>query len=166
MPVLGDQKILFGDTSRMKDKLNNLFVFYNNVLNRIGWDKYETLDVRFKGQVVASPSLPYNGPVDKAVDKMNWINSIVETEAKNAENDSTHAAPVNVRHLPPAKAPAKHTGKVEIKSKHSTKALAQKAKKEAKIAKANKQKKQKAKTNNKNKKQAAPKYEYPEKKKH
>src|SRR6202007_1988325 len=51
VPVLGDQRIIFGDTSRMKDKFNNLFLFYKNVLNRIGWDKYETLDLRFKGQV-------------------------------------------------------------------------------------------------------------------
>jgi len=81
-PVLGDQRIVFGDLSRMNEKLNNLFTFYKNVLNRIGWDKYDVLDLRFRGQVVASPSLPYKGPVDKAVVNMNWINSIVETEAK------------------------------------------------------------------------------------
>jgi cell division protein FtsQ len=92
MPLLGDQRILFGNTDMAREKLNNLFVFYKNVLNRIGWDKYETLDLRFKGQVVAAPSLPYKGPVDKAIDKMNWINSIVETEAKNDEQDSTRLA--------------------------------------------------------------------------
>ncbi len=98
VPVLGNQKIIFGDASRMKDKLNNLFIFYKNVLNHIGWDKYEILDLRFKGQVIASPSLPYKGPVDKAVVNMNWINSIVETEAKNDEQDSVHAADVKTKH--------------------------------------------------------------------
>jgi cell division protein FtsQ len=83
VPVLGDHRIIFGDLTGMRNKLNNLFSFYKNVLNRIGWDKYETLDLRFRGQVVALPSLPYKGPVDKAVVNMNWINSIVETEAKN-----------------------------------------------------------------------------------
>jgi cell division protein FtsQ len=82
MPVLGQQRIIFGDTSRMKEKFSNLYSFYINVLNRVGWDKYETLDVRFKGQVVASPSLPYKGPVDKATASMNWVNSIVQTEAR------------------------------------------------------------------------------------
>lgn len=94
VPVLGDQKILLGDASGAKEKLSNLFLFYKNVLNRIGWDKYETLDLRFNGQVVASPALPYTGPVDKAVDKMNWVNSIVETEASNDAKDSVHTAEV------------------------------------------------------------------------
>jgi len=92
VPVLGDQRIIFGDASGIKEKLNNLFVFYKNVLNRIGWDKYEILDLRFRGQVVASPSLPYKGPVDKAVVNMNWINSIVETEARNDAMDSVKTA--------------------------------------------------------------------------
>ena len=78
VPVLGDQRIIFGDVTRMADKFNNLFSFYKNVLNHIGWDKYEVLDLRYNGQVVASPSLPYKGPVDKAVVNMNWINSIME----------------------------------------------------------------------------------------
>lgn len=88
VPVLGEQRIIFGDTSRIKEKFSNLYSFYTNVLNRIGWDKYETLDLRFKGQVVAAPSLPYKGPVDKGAVSMNWINSIVQTEARM---DSTHA---------------------------------------------------------------------------
>ena len=82
MPVLGQQKIIFGDTSRMEEKFNNIRAFYMKVLNKIGWDKYETLDVRFHGQIVASPSLPFKGPVDKAIHEMNWINSIEQTEAR------------------------------------------------------------------------------------
>ena len=89
IPVLGNQKIVFGDTSQMTEKFDNLFAFYNKVLNRIGWDKYDVLDLRFRNQVVASPSLPYHGPVDHAVATMNWITSIVETEAKNEAVDST-----------------------------------------------------------------------------
>ena len=91
-PMIGNQRIIFGDTHEMDQKLSNLFVFYKNVLNRIGWDKYETLDVRYKDQVVARPSLPYNGPVDKVVTNMNWINSIVETEAVIDVKDSVKAA--------------------------------------------------------------------------
>lgn len=87
-PVLGDQRILLGSVAGTREKLNNLFLFYKKVLNRIGWDKYELLDLRFHGQVVASPALPYKGPVDKAAVTMNWINSIVETEAKKDAEDS------------------------------------------------------------------------------
>jgi cell division protein FtsQ len=94
VPVIGNQRIIFGDTTGTKDKLENLFAFYKQVLNRIGWDKYETLDLRFNNQVVASPSLPYKGPVDRVVDKMNWINSIIITEAQNDMKDSLNAADV------------------------------------------------------------------------
>ncbi|MES2702934.1 MAG: hypothetical protein V4649_09860 [Bacteroidota bacterium] len=97
LPVLGDHRILFGDTSRMHDKFSSLFTFYTNVLNRIGWDKYEILDLRFKGQVVASPSLPYKGPVDKAVVTMNWISSIEETEARKDTKDSLEQAEFKIQ---------------------------------------------------------------------
>lgn len=87
-PVIGEQKILLGDTSRLVEKFTNVMTFYKDVLNRIGWDKYQTLDVRFQDQVIASPSLPYKGPVDKAISKMNWITSIEVTEAQKRHEDS------------------------------------------------------------------------------
>ncbi len=183
MPVLGDQKILLGDTSRVKDKLDDLFAFYKNVLNRIGWDKYETLDLRFKGQVVASPSIPYSGPVDKAVNTMNWINSIIETEAKNDGRDSVAAAPV-AKPVPVAHAAAPVKAvKTATKEKPKPKPAPKPEPKKAVVkahgndkpahAKAQPQKakpdaKHKAPENNKdkNKKQASPKYVYPENKEH
>ncbi len=113
LPVLGDQRILFGDATRINEKLNNLFVFYKKVLNRIGWDKYETLDVRFKGQVVASPSLPYKGPVDKAIVNMNWINSIVETEARK---DSAHGQDIKMKPAMVAAVPIKPVVKANTKN--------------------------------------------------
>ena len=172
VPVLGDQKILLGDASAMKDKLNNLFSFYKNVLNRIGWDKYETLDLRFKDQVVAAPALPYNGPVDKAVDKMNWINSIVETEAKNDEKDSVHVTDTK-KPQQAQKVPLKQSAKPVAKGKPVGKTTVSAPNKNTKNAPVKKgltkkalQQKPKSKTNNndKNNKKATPKYVYPENK--
>lgn len=77
VPVLGEQKILLGDTVNMKQKFSNLFAFYKNVLNEVGWDKYEVLDLRYRGQLVASPSLPWKMPVDKVINRINWVNSIL-----------------------------------------------------------------------------------------
>ena len=182
IPVLGNQRILFGDATRMSDKLGNLFVFYKKVLNRIGWDKYEILDLRFKGQVVASPSLPYKGPVDKAVVSMNWINSIVETEAKNDEQDSVkadakmkHAADqkpaedkkvtVPVKPLPKPvvnAAPKKDNKKVVVKKPDNKKKSAHASK--DKKAKTNDKKKNKKDNNKQNNKKQSPKYVYPDKK--
>ncbi len=133
IPLLGDQKITLGNTDGLRDKLSNLFAFYKNVSNRIGWDKYERLDLRFKGQIIASPSLPYKGPLDKAVDKMNWIASIVETEARNDMMDSMKTADVaaepqegkaksdNKKQEAKAKEDAKKTGNKEADKKETKK---------------------------------------------
>ncbi len=102
--VIGDQKVILGDTSRLQEKFTNLLAFYRNVLNRIGWDKYQVLDARFVGQVVASPSLPFKGPVDKAVDKMNWITSIEVTEAQQSHEDSIRTAEARFAAIASAKA--------------------------------------------------------------
>ncbi len=170
LPVLGDQKIIFGDTTLMKEKFNNLFVFYKNVLNRIGWDKYETLDLRFKGQVVASPAIPYSGPVDKAVSTMNWINSIVETEAKNDNKDSVQNAVAKTTNVPAAKAAPKKDAKTAAKEKPKPKPVAKAAPKKKMKPQANGKEvhhaappKAKDNSKEKNKKQATPKYVYPEK---
>jgi cell division protein FtsQ len=127
IPMLGNQKIVFGDTSNMNEKFDNLFTFYLKVLNRIGWDKYDVLDLRFHNQVVASPSLPYKGPVDHAVASMNWITSIVETEAKNEAVDSTASddddqpATDTARHAAPAP-PPKQAEKTKAEPKKNLKA--------------------------------------------
>ncbi len=170
MPVLGDQRILFGEVSGMKDKFGNLFVFYKNVLNRIGWDKYETLDVRFKDQVIALPSLPYKPPVDKAIENMNWITSIIETEAANDAKDSVHKAEAKTNHsaADKKKGSAKQVHKPAIQAKPSKKPGAKAAAKNVKnkttvkkhVTQPNNKDKQK---NNKakNKKEGSPKYVYP-----
>lgn len=74
--TLGKQKVKFGDTALALQKLDNLMAFYNEVSNKIGWDRYEVLDVRFKGQVVASPSIGWIPPKDTvALAVMPWHNN-------------------------------------------------------------------------------------------
>lgn len=58
VPLLGkNQQIVFGDTSKAREKLNNLLAFYTHVAPKIGWDNYRKIDLRFDGQIVATPSL-------------------------------------------------------------------------------------------------------------
>jgi cell division protein FtsQ len=82
IPVLGTHRILIGDTSGLKEKFNNVFAFYKKVLNRIGWDKYQVLDVRFKDQVVASPSLPWKIQSKNAISNMDWVKNIIGSEPR------------------------------------------------------------------------------------
>jgi cell division protein FtsQ len=96
--ILGNQKILLGDTNDLDNKLENLLVFYQKIQNKIGWDKYEVLDARFQNQIVASPSLPWNVPIDRALTNMNWVKTIVGDipiqEAPSAFPLSTDASAV------------------------------------------------------------------------
>jgi len=91
IPVMGNHHILIGDSSKLTDKLDNLFQFYQKVLNRIGWDKYQVLDARYEGQVVASPSLPWKAPKDKAMSDMNWVKSILGDAAAQDKKEGTVA---------------------------------------------------------------------------
>lgn len=84
-PVLGAHKILFGDTVRAERKLENLLAFYKNILNKIGWDKYDVLDVRFKDQVVASPALAWKMPAKGFISNMDWVKTIIGDETNNSD---------------------------------------------------------------------------------
>ena len=96
VPVLGSHTILLGDTADMKAKFDNLFVFYKKIMGHIGWEKYTRLDLRYKNQVVASPSLPWKGPVDKGMKTMNWYEKMMDS-VKNKNDDGTAAVPVIVK---------------------------------------------------------------------
>lgn len=53
-PEIGDHRISFGDGSDIAAKFHRLFVFYKEVLSRVGMDKYERIDVSYDGQVVGT----------------------------------------------------------------------------------------------------------------
>lgn len=76
-PVLGTHKILFGDTTDAKIKLENLLGFYKNILNNIGWSHYQTLDLRYKNQIVASPELAWKKPTNGFNSNMDWVKTIM-----------------------------------------------------------------------------------------
>lgn len=52
IPKVGDQKIKFGRFENYEDKLWRLRKFYEEGIAYEGWQKYRTIDLRFKGQVV------------------------------------------------------------------------------------------------------------------
>ena len=80
IPLLGKQRIVFGDTSRMEEKLKNLMGFYQSVSKKIGWDKYDVLDLRFSNQVVATPAIGYIPP--KIVDTISFDANVITTTNK------------------------------------------------------------------------------------
>jgi cell division protein FtsQ len=75
IPRVGDHKIIFGDTTNMVEKFDNLMIFYNKALPKVGWQTYHTINVKYKGQIVASrndiaePVLPLkNDSLETAID--------------------------------------------------------------------------------------------------
>ncbi|MEO6832362.1 MAG: cell division protein FtsQ/DivIB [Chitinophagaceae bacterium] len=91
IPVLGTQRIVLGDTTRLDTKLNKLLAFYKQIQNKVGWDKYTRIDLRFAGQVVASPSLPWKRPKDAAFTNMSWLTAIMETAQKSTSGPGGEA---------------------------------------------------------------------------
>jgi cell division protein FtsQ len=56
VPVVGRHVVKLGDGNNIDQKFQRLFAFYDQVLNRTGFDHYKTIDVRFAGQVVGGKS--------------------------------------------------------------------------------------------------------------
>jgi len=81
IPLIGNQKIHFGDTSKMEEKFFNLQLFYKEVLDKIGWDNYEEIDLRFEGQIVTRPSL------NKIMPKSDISSFFEEIEQPEEESD-------------------------------------------------------------------------------
>ncbi len=55
VPLVGNQKIVFGDTTLMDEKFKKLMTFYTQGLNTTGWwDKYSTINLKFKNQIVCT----------------------------------------------------------------------------------------------------------------
>lgn len=52
-PQIGDEKIEFGKPEDVEVKLRKLRIFYKEVLPRVGWNKYDRINVEYEGQVVA-----------------------------------------------------------------------------------------------------------------
>jgi cell division protein FtsQ len=52
IPLVGKHKIMFGDADDMDEKFHKLEIFYNQGLTYKGWQEYDVVDIRYKGQVV------------------------------------------------------------------------------------------------------------------
>lgn len=52
VPMVGNQKIIFGKFEREDEKLKYLKTFYKDVLLRDNWRKYSEINLQYKGQVV------------------------------------------------------------------------------------------------------------------
>jgi len=52
-PQVGDERIEFGRPDNVDTKLTKLMIFYKEILPRMGWDKYDRVNLEYEGQIVA-----------------------------------------------------------------------------------------------------------------
>jgi cell division protein FtsQ len=56
VPRVGNHKIILGDADSLQSKFKNLLVFYKKAMPKVGWDTYNTINLKFANQVVCSKS--------------------------------------------------------------------------------------------------------------
>jgi cell division protein FtsQ len=54
IPRIGNHVILLGTADDLDDKFKRLYAFYRFGLNKIGWNKYNVINIKYKNQVVCS----------------------------------------------------------------------------------------------------------------
>jgi cell division protein FtsQ len=52
IPMVADHKVVLGDVSRLEEKLKHLKIFYKKGLNKVGWEKYKVINLKYTGQIV------------------------------------------------------------------------------------------------------------------
>ena len=53
-PRVGNHKIIFGSTKDCENKFNKLEALYQQGLSKVGWNKYKTINLKFKNKVVCT----------------------------------------------------------------------------------------------------------------
>ena len=89
-PVLGDQLIKIGNADDLDEKFEKLKSFYKQVWAKTGFEKYETIDVQYKNQVVAVKRGSGKVYMDTAAAVKQFANTVKEMQA--VMNDTTFAA--------------------------------------------------------------------------
>ena len=71
-PAIGNHRIGFGDGTDIGAKFHRLYLFYSEVLSKVGMDKYDRIDVSYAGQVVAR----LRGTTQNRIDSVRGIDNI------------------------------------------------------------------------------------------
>jgi cell division protein FtsQ len=53
-PVVGNHQIILGKIEDYKDNLDKLRLFYEKGLNKVGWNKYSIINLKYKDQIVCT----------------------------------------------------------------------------------------------------------------
>jgi cell division protein FtsQ len=90
VPVVGDHVVKLGNLDQMEEKLRRIWIFYEQVIAKVGWSRYRSIDVRFEGQVVAGRG------ANPKIDSLELRRSVQQLlqQSRMMENDTV------IRYLP------------------------------------------------------------------
>ncbi len=54
VPRVGAYRIILGSFDSYREKFRKLYVLFEKGLNKVGWNKYETINLKFDGQIVCT----------------------------------------------------------------------------------------------------------------
>ena len=54
IPRIGPHIIILGDINNYETKLENLYLFYKEALNKIGWNNYKYINLKFRNQIICT----------------------------------------------------------------------------------------------------------------
>jgi cell division protein FtsQ len=88
VPAVGSHLIVFGDGNEIEQKFHRLLVFYREVMTKTGFGKYGKIDLRYKGQVVATR----RGASVAKVDSLKAVRNIEQLirSAQQMQTDDYH----------------------------------------------------------------------------
>jgi cell division protein FtsQ len=89
IPVVGNHVVQLGDGENIMEKFHRLFLFYSNVSNQVGFEKYRTINVQYAGQVIGVRNA-ITAKTDTSQLRMN-VERLLR-EAREMQNDSLIAA--------------------------------------------------------------------------
>lgn len=72
IPRVGNQRILLGGVDSLALKMNNLRIFYKEVIPSVGWDAYKTISIKYSNQIVCernSDTLKVSAPVIRPIER-------------------------------------------------------------------------------------------------
>lgn len=63
IPRVGNHIVFLGKVDNFEEKLGRLKIFYEKALNKVGWNKYERINLEFSNQIICTKRGETNKPV-------------------------------------------------------------------------------------------------------
>lgn len=87
VPVVGNHIVQLGKNGEWQQKFDRLFSFYRQVWIKVGFEKYEKIDVQFDRQVVATVKGVKTATVDSAKVRRAYANLFADVKKSDEESD-------------------------------------------------------------------------------